>query len=170
VPGQCPGQRGVLEFPHGPVVKPLVPQGLDGLPAHPGRLHQALAAVQARDEQSPYFAVFWPCRGQRLEFPGHLAVFPEADVGLQLRDDRGPVRVFQPGDLRAGERPPGGIRQRRATPLLERPLELPGGFPEPPPPEFPASAGDLALESDGVDLLPADPQTVGRRARSLPVG
>jgi len=71
------------------------------LPARPGCLDRPFTAVQADNQQSPYFPVLGPRHGQRLELAGGLAVLPETDISFRLGDDRDPVHILQADDLRA---------------------------------------------------------------------
>jgi hypothetical protein len=97
---------------------------------------------------------------QRLELWHHLVMAAQLQLRLhQLLERRGP-EVCQPGDLALDEWLVRDVREGRAAPQRERPLERPNGVLRAALGQLASALGDQQLELVRVELLRIEPQLV----------
>ena len=165
VEGRILAKDGGLHLPDGlsrfepQLVGQQAPQVLVG----PQRLSVASRAVEGQHAQKPQPLPEGVGAGERLELPGHEAMVPHREVGLDAVLDGGQSSFLQSARFRSGGRGVCHLGQGGAAPECQRLSERPGrlgvvagGGPLP-------SLGAQRFEPEGVDRLVVDLQPVPRR-------
>jgi hypothetical protein len=170
--GGVVGEHGLMEvvqFASG-LDPQLLDQHLAGVAVGLQRVGLAAAAIQGEHQLGvKALPPGMPTR-EVLELGNQLGVPPGGEVGLDAHLQGGHMLLLQTRDLGRRERQRSKLRERRATPQVQRLTQHGGGPFDASSRERLAACRDQALEALGVKLAGTHPQPIARRRRHKHVG